>query len=202
AWDRPHEVLAGPRAPGDLVRVHDTGWGTVSEVSRALAVGEEGTSEASAAGRSCEALQGPLVTIRMLKRLPHGEVLAVPHCLRCSSGTDDSWHLLALVCTSVEEDDQATNEVSSERDARTTADGLRSRTVAFFRGTAAEWMLDADGQLYRLQRHGLSGSSPDAWLTVRDFSATVAVYVRGNAAQGDFPATMPGSQAISLEAKM
>lgn len=155
AWEESWEPC-----PGDCLRVHDSGWGAASEVFRAaLANGV--------------ALCSGLVTLRMMAPLPQGELFQVPYCVEVG---EDSWHLVALVCSDSEEGPQSCSG--------------RRRIVAFLRG-AGELLLDADGGTYGLVRNPLAGSAPDHWLCTCDMAPRAAVFSRGRPASTRLPPPVP-----------
>lgn len=78
SWDQAWEPC-----PGLCVRIYDSGWGSASEVLRAM----------SACNHQ---LKAPMIVLRMMSALPKGEIFEVPY--RIDSG-DDTWHLCSLVLT-------------------------------------------------------------------------------------------------------
>lgn len=154
---------------GECIRVHDVGWGSAKEIFRALSAGDE-------------ALKGTVVTLRLMDGLNAGEVFEVPH--RIEHG-EDTWHLVALICSSGIEL------------------GLASRPQyrAFLHGSS-EWMLDSDGRLHDLTRQVIAGAAPDHWLCTNDAAPRAAVYLRHCRAEGMPPTpTLPRGVGVAAPAQ-
>jgi len=166
AWEQTWEPL-----PGASVRVFDSGWGSASEVFRAIVVAGEG-------------VRGPVVTLRMMSALPRGELFEVPHNIEIG---EDTWHLLALVCQA------AAGDVGNGGAAVDDASSMPC--IAFLHGESSSlWMLDSDGLLHEVSRHPLGGCSvPNNWICTSDMSAKAVVYLRNGRAKGIIPAIKIGT---------
>ena len=182
-----------PKAIGDLLHVHDMGWGTVPEIFRAYEAWRSRlhpsrpspkTKKAKTKASKAEALPskagqlkplGPLATLRFLKRLLPDEILAFPYSFKQDEG--QTWHLVALVCHATRREAEAVAAASNETESKCSAFEVipRRRTITFLHG-AKEWLVDGNGHIHEIQRWQLAGSAPDAWLCTRDLSPQLAVY--------------------------
>ena len=173
-----------PPIPGDVLHVHDTGWGAVPEIFKATAAtrwqmqllqkeshGLQPRSDGSDGLQISEQTWNSLVTLKFVHRLPEDEVLAVPHCFQLES-QDVQWHLVALVC-------QDHRHLKSN--STCIEEGLHSmpkpHRVTFLHG-AKEWLLE-NGCLQELRRRSLPSSMPNSWLCTRSLSPEVIVYMKG-----------------------
>ena len=177
-----------PKVPGDVLHVHETGWGAVPEVFRAFAAWRKRRSppkpkkskaKAPRTSENPKAIElrplGPLVILRFLKRLLQDEVLAFPHSFQEPS-EGQTFHLVALVCQSTRREAEAVAAALPEAETKRSAWAVsRPRSITFLHG-AKEWLVDGSAQMHEIQRWQLPGSAPNAWLCTRDLSPQLAVY--------------------------
>eukprot|EP00928_Gymnodinium_smaydae_P021982 TRINITY_DN18610_c0_g1_i1.p1 TRINITY_DN18610_c0_g1~~TRINITY_DN18610_c0_g1_i1.p1 ORF type:complete len:2068 (-),score=417.45 TRINITY_DN18610_c0_g1_i1:60-6263(-) len=191
-WDKSWQPCLGT-----CFRVHDSGWGSVSEIFRALRAAPATSSDAPAkasgngggGGGAAAALprkEGSLVTLRLLCPQPHREILEVPNTVDFGK---ERWHLVALICASSASASAAPAAAAASDAAPAQAAAAagavapghrRDRFISFLRGGGEMWMLDGDSRLHSLSRREMPGAMPENWLCTSDMCASVVVYVRSS----------------------